>query len=260
MPSTRHVAYFTPLCLTLGAIVLVHCTSNSPTKTHEDAGTGDAAGRSSSSSGSSSGTGSGSSNPCTVAGGACVAVGPGTCSGTIGTLSCAPGAGEECCVPASGDGGSGTGTGTGSDSGSCVGPMGGAPCDPGVVLCGGDAGCSVPATDCCIGSATTCVAAGSTCSGCEIACDETSDCPNGQICCFNIGDTSGNFTMTCQTGTCPAVGLASAQVCKTNAECPDGMCRLWNCEGPSSGWLNVVPGLITEACTNPSTFGCVAAQ
>jgi hypothetical protein len=130
-----------------------------------------------------------------------------------------------------------------SDSGSasCVGPMGGAACNPGVVTCGG-ATCAVPSHECCAGSTgDTCVTMGGTCSSGSVqTCDEKSDCTGGNICCL-LAISATVSTTTCQPGpTCPS-GLASAQVCKTDAECAGGSCSLWNCAGNAA-----------EACQAPN--------
>ena len=82
-----------------------------------------------------------------------------------------------------------------------------------------------------------------TCSGDPQACDEKSDCPDGQICCLDVTDTKGDFKISCQSGTtCPAGTFAGAQICKTNAECgAGGECSFYSCDGN-----------ITEACQAPN--------
>jgi len=85
-----------------------------------------------------------------------------------------------------------------------------------------------------------------TCSGDPQACDEKSDCPDGQICCLDVTDINGDFKISCQSGTtCPAGTLAGAQICKTNAECSTGTCSIWTCNGQ-----------VTEACQAPSPIDC----
>jgi hypothetical protein len=130
-----------------------------------------------------------------------------------------------------------------SDGGqaTCVGPAGGAACNPGVVTCG-ETTCAVPSHECCAGGASeTCVTLGGTCSSGNVrACDEKSDCSGGDICCL-LAPSATVSTMTCQPGpTCPT-GLASAQLCKTDTECVGGSCHLWNCAGNT-----------TEACQAPN--------
>jgi hypothetical protein len=138
---------------------------------------------------------------------------------------------------------SGTGTLTDThDAGPCIGPAGGEACDPGNIECG-TSQCAVPGNECCNGTDGTlsCLSVVKTCAGNQQACDEKSDCPDGQICCLKVTDFSGDFTISCVTGTtCPS-DVAAAQVCKTNAECPGGACTLYTCQGQ-----------VTEACSAPS--------
>lgn len=88
---------------------------------------------------------------------------------------------------------------------------------------------------CCIsddgdgGTDYTC-ATGDTCSGNRIKCDESADCPSGQMCCANLG--LGTFTTLCEMGPCEI-----AQSCRTDAECTGGnTCIKQSCTG-LSGWL-----------------------
>jgi hypothetical protein len=159
--------------------------------------------------------------------------------------------------------GKGTGTGTGSGSSikdagagdvavfpyaagdspdACAPPDGSLGCTPGTVSCGGDASCSLATQQCCdlVGTSESCIATGGACSGTVISCNEAADCTNNQICCLNAM-SSAVAPISCQDGpTCPAgIGLASAQICRSNAECASGACVVYSCE---SGMVSI------EAC------------
>jgi hypothetical protein len=221
-----------------GGMTLVHCSgTTTPLPGATDGGAHDAHVGTGTSSGTGTGTAAGSST------------GSGS-SVTSGTGS-SPGSSTGSGTSASSGTGSAPGSSTGSgssdtyDAGPCVGPSGGESCDPGNVECG-SAQCAVPQNECCLGTgnSASCLAPSASCAGNEQACDEKSDCPDGQICCLKVTDINGDFKISCQTGTtCPTGGLASAQICKTNAECSTGSCSLYSCQGNT-----------TEACQAPNAI------
>lgn len=207
-------------------MLLVHCSSSS-----SPAGTGDA-GHPTSGSGSGTTAGSQSSSATTGHTGTSTAQATSTGTGTGHTSSSSS-------------------TGGGSGSGSCPGgPVGGAPCTPGELQCPGP--CAVPSNHCCqtgtgTGSgAEQCQTATETCSGNRIECNGKADCPDGEICCLDVKDINGDFSITCQQGTtCPSSIYSSAQLCTTNAECPGGVCNIYSCQDE-----------LTQACESPSAIGC----
>jgi hypothetical protein len=128
-------------------------------------------------------------------------------------------------VPEGSSDGSTGNDGGSPEAGSCVVPEGGAPCDPGHVVCD-NAPCAVPANFCCGtagngGFTETCETAGTSCGGLSAACDETADCAGGQICCL-VATSFTSANLACQTGTSCSGGLFSIQVCRTSAECESG--------------------------------------
>ena len=219
----------------LAGMVLVHCSSSSPSG-------------SSSTTTSSGGSSTHASSTTTTSG---TTTHSGTTTGTA-TSSATTTGGSSGTTTHSGTTTSAASTSTGPltdthDAGPCVGPDGGAACDPGNVECN-NAQCAVPNHECCNGSGTSqsCLAVTATCGGNKQACDEKSDCPDGQLCCLMVTTISGDFSISCQTGTtCPTGGFASAQICKTNAECSTGACSIYNCQGQN-----------TEACQAPSAIDC----
>lgn len=120
--------------------------------------------------------------------------------------------------------------------------------DPLQVKCGTET-CVVPGEVCCYGSVVgggqdRCEPSNATCSAPNRACDETADCPSGQICCSGAavlprGSTLGGFAgTTCVDKTAPhnclpepGVGKSSVQVCKKDDECTKGPCILEDCYG-----------------------------
>src|SRR5579859_7367255 len=132
---------------------------------------------------------------------------------------------------ASPTGDTGSHDGAGQDGAGPVMPEGGRPSTPGMIECGGQI-CSAPVEFCCLRfSGSGCVTAGTTCVGAPIACKESGDCIDGQLCC---GSTSVTNPSTFCATTCP---LGSSQLCRTNAECaPSGTtcepiaCRSFNLE------------------------------
>jgi hypothetical protein len=136
----------------------------------------------------------------------------------------------------------------GDQPGSCSPPADGLACSPGEVECANGTMCPVSGAGQCCESMTAgaaCQTLGTECDGSLITCNEAADCGPGEICCISATGTT-TATVSCQPGpTCPAGGLAYAQICRSNNECPGGSCSLWNCEGTT-----------IEACSNPSTLVC----
>ncbi len=130
-----------------------------------------------------------------------------------------------------------------SSGGTCDPPPGGLPCTPGVISCG-TSSCDVPSQFRCDipGTSETCQPAGLPCAGTPIACNEASDCADGEVCCLASASTS-EATFSCQKlvgGKCPIAPVATAQICRSSTECASGTCQFWNCLGS-----------VVEACTNP---------
>jgi len=138
--------------------------------------------------------------------------------------------------------------GTGDTDASCAPPEGGPPCTPGFVQCG-DAGCSVPESLCCVAPSTAiCQPTTAACSTAHVECEEKGDCADGEICCLSL-QTMDNTTAvaSCQPGpVCPTAKVASAQLCRSNNECPGGACQFWIC-----------PLRAIESCTNPNATFCM---
>jgi hypothetical protein len=140
------------------------------------------------------------------------------------------------------------------DASACVVPPGGEPCDPGVVQCG-PAQCPVPATQCCVemGSGGTiggsCQPPSASCAGLSEACDETSDCPTGNVCCLIAQSTAISGISTQCMPSCQG-GFFAVQLCRSDTECAGGQCIAQTC--PEVGNLPV------EACSNVPT--CVPAK
>jgi len=131
--------------------------------------------------------------------------------------------------------------------GSCSAPEGGLAATPGVITCG-NATCNASFTVCCEpsvgdGGAAVCQAPWGACPGTTIACNEASDCPNGEACCTGSAGTTFT-TVSCQPlndGRCPMAPVLTAQVCRCDSECASGSCNFWNCLGT-----------VVEACSNPA--------
>lgn len=68
-----------------------------------------------------------------------------------------------------------------------------------------------------------------------LACDEKSDCPDGQSCCVNaLGSQCG---MTC-----------TDRFCHTNAECETGTCVAVPCRGTTIGACDPIPSNLKVFC------------
>jgi hypothetical protein len=97
----------------------------------------------------------------------------------------------------------------------------------GRVTCGGNE-CILPESVCCPWlNGGTCAARGT--AGCEpIECDDTADCPAGQMCCYQFNHGC-SLSASCQT-TCVG-GAVRVQACKSDSECASGSCTLRRCGG-----------------------------
>jgi hypothetical protein len=75
------------------------------------------------------------------------------------------------------------------------------------------------------------MASASTCNALAWTCTGSDECQNGQICCIAVTNAAGAGSVSCQAApSCPSAQLASAQLCKTDAECPSGShCVVLNC-------------------------------
>jgi hypothetical protein len=123
-------------------------------------------------------------------------------------------------------------------------PEGGAPSDPGSVVCNG-APCAVNSGySCCVttaddgGPKETCNPPNTGCTGLTIFCNEAADC-NGGVCCQQIkGIAVAGSTSCTSSSACTGVGMQTFQTCRTNSEC-----------GAADG--GGVPGrCIPQTCTN----------
>jgi len=117
-------------------------------------------------------------------------------------------------------------------------PNGGNPSTPNVIDCGGKA-CSSTTASCCSpsvpdGGAFSCGDPdGSTCPGVTQECDETADCPSGQVCCAVV--TDGPYVETTCLESCQ-IRAESRQACKLNGECHNGNpCMPQTCSGQLIG-------------------------
>jgi hypothetical protein len=133
----------------------------------------------------------------------------------------------------------------------CVIPPGGQSCTPGVVACGSNASCKVPAEECCLmatGSGA-CLPAGAKCpGGLPVACAEASDCPAGDICCLVVTTPSvTGVAISCQPS-CSG-GIFSLQICRSDTECPNGQCIAQNCSLGGGSLTVEACGLIPQVCT-----------
>ncbi len=158
-----------------------------------------------------------------------------------------------------GDGSTGTGSGEGGPDGGSSGPPpipvpeGGAPSDPGSIVCNG-APCAVnTGNTCCYaktdaGSTETCNPPNTGCATQTIACNEASDC-NGGVCCqtiIGIGLQGSTFCSAATAKTCPATSAmypeGTFQTCRTDGEC-----------GASSD-AGARKRCIPQVCTNPMSM------
>lgn len=148
-------------------------------------------------------------------------------------------------------------------------PEGGAPSDPGSVMCNG-APCDVSGGNTCCyvrtdgGSTETCNAPNAGCSTQTIACNEAADCKGG-VCCqtiIGIGLQGSTFCTSASEKTCPGATamypMGTFQICRIDGEC--GMnaeagadlnhCIPQVCTAPGMG---TPPSVTVEACAQPIT-------
>ncbi len=63
--------------------------------------------------------------------------------------------------------------------------------------------------------------------GIKVACEQTADCPNGNVCCLNVFMNS-SITAVCQ----PSCAMGSQQLCRCAEDCPaNNPCTEKNCFG-----------------------------
>lgn len=107
-----------------------------------------------------------------------------------------------------------TGTGTPPKIVSCGPPMSGMlhPCEDGQVCCYDT---NDPAGD-------ACSAPGTCGSNYELACDEASDCPAGQVCCAQFFKVVGIPYFDGSIGCASSCGDPDRPMCKSNADCGGG--------------------------------------
>jgi hypothetical protein len=98
-----------------------------------------------------------------------------------------------------------------------------------------DAGiCNPPKTVCCQNYTTSYCSDPSSCDAFEWWCAGSDDCSNGTICCMLVQNAAGRGgTATCLPGpTCPLAPLWAAQICKSDADCANGVrCLTASCSG-----------------------------
>jgi hypothetical protein len=150
-------------------------------------------------------------------------------------------------------------------------PEGGAPSDPGTVLCGGSA-CDVSQNYCCVEAVDggskkeTCNSPNTPCGagGLKLACNEAADC-NGGVCCQAISGVAVAGSTTCMSGACPAG--ATFQVCRVDSECGgDAGSAAKRCVPQTCTNTNPARTLKIEACAEPTaqnpggTLGFCVAQ
>jgi hypothetical protein len=75
--------------------------------------------------------------------------------------------------------------------------------------------------DCCTAN-NACVAAGASCSGgVLVPCDDSHDCPGGQVCCATLNNTNSAVTSIACAASC--TGSHEKQWCDPNVDdCPSG--------------------------------------
>jgi hypothetical protein len=203
-------------------LAVTHCSGSDTPALSADGGSEAASGddASGSSSGSSGGSGSGSGSSSGSSGG--------SSGGTT-------------------DGGSssgGDGGGTDGGTATCAMPDGGGPCTPGQVPCGTTL-CSTP-DYCCVTTAsnkTTCDMSNQNCVGTAYHCDETADCPAGNVCCLNFAGLTNSTT--CQT----ACMTGSPKMCRSDTECASGKCIVQSCLKPGAGNTTVEACSLIPGCT-----------
>ncbi len=137
-----------------------------------------------------------------------------------------------------GAGGGGGGGGGGKVDAGSVGSgavEGGAPINAGKVGCGVTPGCDLSTSTCCVlgdGGAACMSGTGAACPSLggdpvKRSCDETSDCPGGEICCWEIVNNTA-IGSSCHAD-CGGNGGRRAQACKQQSECKNGTCDIRAC-------------------------------
>jgi hypothetical protein len=153
------------------------------------------------------------------------------------------------------DGGVGDAPGPRPDA---AGADAGAPLDGGGALTCGASTCSPPAEVCCPGiDGGSCAPIGDGAAPCGpphdfvIACERSSDCPTGQVCCFEFHhgcDFNAFCFASCDQSA--AFGRQSFASCETSSDCADsGPCAAHVCQNGSAG----IP---VHTCSPPPSFCC----
>jgi hypothetical protein len=151
-----------------------------------------------------------------------------------------------------GDGGGAPGSGEGGPDAAPSGPPpipvpeGGAPSDPGSIVCNG-ATCDVShGSTCCYtktdaGSSETCNPPNTGCATQTLACNEASDC-NGGLCCQTIIGIGVQGSTSCSAPSAKACPEGTFQTCRTDGECG------------ASADAGALKRCIPQVCTSPTTM------
>lgn len=247
---TTWLAWIAPV-IALAPLGLAHCSGTSATTVSDAGKTG---------TGSSSGSGSSSGNGSSSGGGSST-VTPETDAGVTPVV-------DGATTPGNSEGG--------ADAGSAPPtipvPEGGAPSDPGSVVCNG-APCAVNSgSTCCYaktdaGSTETCNPANTGCATQTLACNEASDC-NGGLCCqtiIGIGLQGSTFCSAPSEKACPGTSAmypqGTFQTCRTDGECGADSdagalkrCIPQVCTSPMTMATTVVNTVTVEACAQPTSM------
>lgn len=136
------------------------------------------------------------------------------------------GCGGAIATPPSGDAGS---TVTPAPTASPTSAVDAAPPGP-TVACGGGSCSGACCTDLRTGR-EECRTAGDACRGHRVSCDETTDCPAGDVCCAEIVEEGGGLE-TAYVSACRrscTTGIVRVKVCQRDDECESGSCRAYAC-------------------------------
>jgi hypothetical protein len=103
---------------------------------------------------------------------------------------------------------------------------------PEEMACGGTP-CDEATQFCCVqaGGAESCLATGTACAGSRRECDKASDCPPGNVCCFDF--SSQPASASCHSD-CGGGGDTRVQACRTPTECLSGTCAAHACAAGGS--------------------------
>ena len=98
---------------------------------------------------------------------------------------------------------------------------------PGQMACGGST-CDEATQFCCVqtGGAESCQTTGTACAGSRRECDKASDCPPGNVCCFDF--SAQPASASCHSD-CGGGGDTRVQACRTPSECLSGACATHAC-------------------------------